>query len=165
MEKEFRLHLRLTEKDRDLCRWRHSVKNKMLTYYICQILTAEMRGEIAFLHGFKGMSASDEPCDIFMRVKDPDIIGFIAAMPENRQNATIKNIIRKHLYSQTAASGNLFFSPVPSPVSARPKAVTKKEFPESAFREERDGTVAEEVHCETDEDREALLALIALGGE
>lgn len=65
MEKEFRLHLRLTEKDRDLCRWRHSVKNKMLTYYICQILTAEMRGEIAFLHGFKGMSANDEPCDIF----------------------------------------------------------------------------------------------------
>ena len=115
MEKEFRLHLRLTEKDRDLCRWRHSVKNKMLTYYICQILTAEMRGEIAFLHGFKGMSANDEPCDIFMRVKDPDIIGFIAAMPENRQNATIKNIIRKHLYSQTAASGNLFFSPVPFP--------------------------------------------------
>lgn len=86
-------------------------------------------------------------------------------MPENRQNATIKNIIRKHLYSQTAASGNLFFSPVPSPVSAKPKAVTKKEFPEPAFPEGPDKTVVEEMHGETDEDREALLALIALGGE
>lgn len=102
MEKEFRLHLRLTEKDRDLCRWRHAVKNKMLTYYICQILTAEMRGEIAFLHGFKGMSANDEPCDIFMRVKT-DIIGFIAAMPENRQNAHIKNITATSVLTRGAS--------------------------------------------------------------
>lgn len=95
-----------------------------------------------------------------LRVKDPDIIRFIAAMPENRQNATVKNIIRKHLNSQMAASGNLFFSPVPSPVSAKPKAVTKKEFPEPASPEEPDGTVAEKVHGETDEDREALLAFL-----
>lgn len=38
-----KVHLRLTEKDVDLCRWRHSVKKRMFTYYVSQILLSEMR--------------------------------------------------------------------------------------------------------------------------
>ena len=48
---------------------------------------------------------------------------------------------------------------------SRPKANNEREVPKPSVYEEPKPQVNEEEHGETDEDREALLALIALGGE
>lgn len=41
MGKGLRVHLRLNETDRDLCRWRHSIRCNMLTGYVSQITVAD----------------------------------------------------------------------------------------------------------------------------
>lgn len=41
MGKGLRVHLRLNETDRDLCRWRHSIRCNMLTSYVSQITSYE----------------------------------------------------------------------------------------------------------------------------
>ena len=37
-----RVHLRFLKKDPDLCKWRHSVSGKMLSFYLNSILSAEL---------------------------------------------------------------------------------------------------------------------------
>lgn len=81
MGKGLRVHLRLNETDRDLCRWRHSIRCNMLTSYVSQILKAEACGEIAVLPVFDKISADDTPCDVYMLIDDTDIIEFITSIP------------------------------------------------------------------------------------
>lgn len=104
-----RVHLRFSEKDRDLCRWRHSIKRNMLTYYICQILRAEIQGGIAFIPDLENVSANTNPCDVFMKIDDPELSGFIMAIPEYSRNSRIKSVIRKHLKSQVFAVEPTFY--------------------------------------------------------
>ena len=61
-----KVHLRLTEKDVDLCRWRHSIKHGMMTYYVGQILLAEAQGKIAYLPTAFDLSEKKDPCDVYM---------------------------------------------------------------------------------------------------
>ena len=44
-----RVHLRFSKKDPDLCKWRHSVSGKMLSFYLNSILSAELHNRIAFI--------------------------------------------------------------------------------------------------------------------
>ena len=101
MGKGLRVHLRLNETDRDLCRWRHSIRCNMLTSYVSQILKAEACGEIAVLPVFDKISADDTPCDVYMLIDDTDIIEFITSIPVYRRNSKIK----KH-YPQAPALSN-----------------------------------------------------------
>lgn len=93
MGKGLRVHLRLNETDRDLCRWRHSIRCNMLTSYVSQILKAEACGEIAVLPVFDKISADDTPCDVYMLIDDTDIIEFITSIPVYRRNSKIKSIM------------------------------------------------------------------------
>ena len=165
MGKGLRVHLRLNETDRDLCRWRHSIRCNMLTSYVSQILKAEACGEIAVLPVFDKISADDTPCDVYMLIDDTDIIEFITSIPVYRRNSRIKSIIRKHLHSQMTANGKALFGFAEPAAKSRPKANKEREISKPTVYEEPKTQVNEEEHGETDEDREALLALIALGGE
>ena len=158
MGKGLRVHLRLNETDRDLCRWRHSIRCNMLTSYVSQILKAEACGEIAVLPVFDKISADDTPYDVYMLIDDTSI-------PVYRRNSKIKSIIRKHLHSQMTANGKVLFGFAEPAAKSRPKANNEREVPKPSVYEEPKPQVNEEEHGETDEDREALLALIALGGE
>lgn len=160
-----RVHLRFTEKDRDLCRWRHSIKRNMLTYYICQILRAEIAGKIAFIPEPDSFSPDTSSCDVFMKINDPEIENFVISIPEYKRNSKIKFIIRKHLHSQMKATDNVyqFESKVDADLPrGKPteSSQTKKEIIEEAPKEKVQKQIVE-----SEEDRAAILALIAMGGE
>lgn len=159
-----RVHLRFSEKDRDLCRWRHSIKRNMLTYYICQMLRAEMQGDIAFIPDLKNVSVNTTPCDVFMKIDDPELSGFIMAIPEYSRNSRIKSVIRKHLKSQMFAVEPTFYENANSGTNfSQQKTSVKSETKREAIKEK---TVPEKEHyTESEEDRAAILALIAMGGE
>ena len=63
------------------------------------------------------------------------------------------------------ANGKALFGFAEPAAKSRPKANNEREVPKPSVYEEPKPQVNEEEHGETDEDREALLALIALGGE
>lgn len=161
-----RVHLRFTEKDRDLCRWRRSVKPNMLSYYITQILLSEIRGEVAYLPVSIKTSADASPCDANLILKDEAVEAFISAIPRYKRNGTIKRIIRKHLQAQHLASEMVVVqsdnsgklptqsAPVIEPVS-KPAPKPK----------EKQTEIPKNDYVESEEDRAAILALIAMGGE
>lgn len=162
-----RVHLRLTEKDVDLCRWRRSLNSRMITYYISQILNAEIQGEIAYLPTMIKHSVKSDPCEVYMNFKDPVVVGFLASLSPHRRNATLKKIIRKHLQAQNGHVIKTVFQDstdiqtdkaqsIPDKKSRPPKAETYSK-PEQA--ESRKDII------ESEEDRAAILALIAMGGE
>lgn len=160
-----RVHLRFSEKDRDLCRWRHSIKRNMLTYYICLILRAEIVGKIAFIPELDSLSPDVSPCDVFMIINDPEIVKFIISIPEYKRNSKIKFIIRKHLHSQIRAIDNVWqyegnaTADAPqekSPVESKPKELIVEKIPKENNQPK---------YVESEEDRAAILALIAMGGE
>lgn len=160
-----RVHLRFTEKDRDLCRWRHSIKRNMLTYYICQILRAEIVGKIAFIPEPDSFSPDTSSCDVFMKINDPEIENFVISIPEYKRNSKIKFIIRKHLHSQMKATDNVYQLESKVDVDlprGKPteSSQTKKEIIEEAPKEKVQKQIVE-----SEEDRAAILALIAMGGE
>ncbi len=160
-----KVHLRLTEKDVDLCRWRHSVKNRMITYYISQILLSEMRGEIAYIPTALRLSAKTEPCEVYMNFTDPQIVEFLLSFPAFRRNATLKRIIRKHLQAQTGQTVKSVVYQVTAetrPKSVIPSKEDKKPIPKT---EKPKNTEPKKEYVESEEDRAAILALIAMGGE
>lgn len=59
-----RVHLRFLKKDPDLCKWRHSVSGKMLSFYLNSILSAELHNRIAFIPQTVLLSMDESPCDI-----------------------------------------------------------------------------------------------------
>ena len=108
-----RVHLRFSEKDIDLCRWRHSLKKNVLTHYIRQILLSEIRGEIAYLPAATRLSTNSDSCNIFMILKEKDIEDYLLSIPQYKRNSTIKRIIRKHLQAQSGrVAKNVFQEPL-----------------------------------------------------
>lgn len=95
-----RVHLRFLKKDPDLCKWRHSVSGKMLSFYLNSILSAELHNRIAFIPQTVLLSMDESPCDISFHTSSREIEAFVASIPSNQRNKVIKEIIRKHLRSQ-----------------------------------------------------------------
>ncbi len=160
-----RVHLRLTEKDVDLCRWRHSVKKRMITYYVGQVLLSEMRGEIAYIPTALSLSANSQPCEVYMNFTDSLIVDYLSTFPPFKRNAMLKKIIRKHLQTQSKYSKKVFvyqgseeLKPNENQLLTKSRKVLPKE--EKPVR-----AVPKKEIVESEEDRAAILALIALGGE
>lgn len=156
-----KVHLRLTEKDVDLCRWRHSVKKRMFTYYVSQILLSEMRGEIAYLPTALSVSARKEPCEVYMNFTDSQIVEYLQTFPEFRRNATLKKIIRRHLQSQSSQVEKKVVYQSKMDTQTRPRVQKKIKLED----EKPVQTVSKKEITESEEDRAAILALIAMGGE
>lgn len=159
-----RVHLRFSEKDVDLCRWRHSIKKRMFTYYVKQILLSEMRGEIAYVPNSLNVSADDSPCNIFMNIPEADVEEFICSIPEQKRNITIKRIIRKQLQAQECRlDRNVVYQgdiQVKEPVKRKTSEPKKKQdVPEAP------NVISQSSYTESEEDRDAILALIAMSGE
>ena len=160
-----KVHLRLTERDVDLCRWRHSIKWGMMTFYVGQILISEANGKIAYLPTALNLSAKTDPCDVHMIFTDKKIVEYLQSFPARKRNYILKRIIRKHLKAQTGQQINDFAyqgqevekkSPAPKPKNNKP-TMPKEDNP--TVNEPRKEIV------ESEEDRAAILALIAMGGE
>lgn len=162
-----RVHLRLTEKDVDLCRWRRSLKRRMITYYVSQILFCEIRGEIAYLPTSFSVSASGEPCEVYMEFTDPQIVEYLSGFPEFKRNATLKRIIRKHLQLQKSQPKNyMVYQSEPEDLPFVKKAAPQKKVRTAppVIKKPIQPEPRKEI-VESDEDRAAILALIAMGGE
>lgn len=160
-----KVHLRLTERDVDLCRWRHSIKWGMMTYYVGQILIAETNGKIAYLPTALNLSAKTNPCDVYMIFTDKKIVEFLQSFPARKRNDHLKRIIRKHLKAQIGQQINelAYQEPevekkIPAPKPKNNKSVIPK-VDKPIVNEPRKEIV------ESEEDRAAILALIAMGGE
>lgn len=160
-----RVHLRFSEKDRDLCRWRHSIKRKMLTYYICQVLRAEIAGKIAFIPEPDSFSSDTSSCDVFMKINDPEIERFVISIPEYKRNSKIKFIIRKHLHSQMSATENIYQFESKEPAGVPMNMPAKSRKPDQIAIEKKPKEINQKQYVESEEDRAAILALIAMGGE
>lgn len=160
-----KVHLRLTEKDMDLCRWRHSIKTGMMTYYVGQILRSEAQGEIAYLPNALSLSIIKDPCDVYMVFTDPDIISFLQTFPPYGRNAMLKKIIRKHLRAQTGQTENCVIYPVKT--EKKSKAVKMAITPQkmTPMTDKPINAESKKEIVESQEDRAAILALIAMGGE
>lgn len=158
-----KVHLRLTEKDVDLCRWRHSIKHGMMTYYVGQILLAEAQGKIACLPSVSAYSEKKDPCDVYMVFTDSDIISLLLTFPVSRRNATLKKIIRKHLRLQSEQGNeNVVY---PTKTQSKEKTVKNQPAPYKKVTAEEKPVSTKRVITETEEERAAILALIAMSGE
>ena len=160
-----KVHLRLTERDVDLCRWRHSIKWGMMTYYVGQILIAEANGNIAYLPTALTLSGKTDPCDVYMVFTDKQIIDYILTFPARRRNDILKRIIRKHLKAQTGQQTNDFAYHAQEGVQQGPALKPKKK---QIVHTKEEKTIISEPRkeiVESEEDRAAILALIAMGGE
>lgn len=161
-----RVHLRFTEKDSDLCRWRHSVKRNMLSYYLNQIMLAEINGKIAFIPNSVGVSVDSSPCDVTWRINNYEIEEYLIQIPSYKRNGQIKEIIRRHLDAQGMLMTGFSVPAEAKPAKAKEQAKIKKQprkqsnipvlQPEEKTKEE---------FVQTDEDRDAIMALIAMGSE
>lgn len=157
-----RVHLRLTEKDTDLCKWRCSVKKRMITYYIGQILLSEKRGEIAYIPTALRMTANTEPCEVYMNFTNAEIVEYLSAFPLNKRNETLKRIICKHLQAQSRQmeKGVVY----QDTTEVKPLRVSLQKIPEKK-RPTADKPAniepKKEIH-ESEEDRAAVLALIEM---
>lgn len=161
-----RVHLRFTEKDRDLCRWRRSVKPNMLSYYITQILLSEIREEVAYLPTAIKASADASPCDANLILKEDAVEAYISAIPRYKRNGTIKRIIRKHLQAQHLASEMVVVQSDNSGKLPAQSAPAIPPVPKPAPKpKEKKAEVPKNDYVESEEDRAAILALIAMGGE
>lgn len=160
-----KVHLRLSEKDVDLCRWRHAVKNRMITHYIRQILFSEIRGEIAYLPNAMSLSTKADPCEVYMNFTDPQIVEYLLSFPAYRRNATLKRLIRKHLQAQLRQSERpvVYQTTVEIKSEAGKSHRSPQKEPPKVLAPVRSEPKREIV--ESEEDRAAILALIALGGE
>jgi len=159
-----RLHLRFNNKDEDLCRWRHSIKGNLLTEYICRIVTAESKGQIAYIPNAQKSSSKQRACDITVYISDEDAVQYILSIPQQRRNRKIKAVIRKHLQSQDYASREAGKS-TSSPERKTQRITSTKDANLNSTRFKNTTAKKEPVHHETEEDRAALMALIAMSGE
>lgn len=160
-----KVHLRLTEKDVDLCRWRHSVKKGLMTYYVGQIILSEARGEIAYLPTALNLSTRTDPCDVYMVFNDQRIIESLLKIPAFRRNATLKRVIRKHLRAQIGQPEKSVVYQIQHE-KKRGTTAMQKESKKTVLK--ADKPIVSEPRkeiVESEEDRAAILALIAMGGE
>lgn len=157
-----RVHLRFTEKDTDLCRWRHSVKRNMLSYYLNQIMLAEINGKIAFIPNSASVSVDSSPCDVTWRINNNEIEEYLIQIPSYKRNGQIKEIIRKHLNAQGMLMTG--FSVPTETKPAKEQAKIKKQ-PRKQFIPPQVQAKQKEEFVQTDEERDAIMALIAMGGE
>lgn len=160
-----KVHLRLTERDVDLCRWRHSIKWGMMTFYVGQILIAEANGKIAYLPTALELSAKTDPCDVYMVFTDKKIVEYLQSFPTRKRNDILKRIIRKHLKAQTGQQVNDLAYQVPEVEMKSPTAKPKKDKPVIPKAEKPTVSESRKEIIESEEDRAAILALIAMGGE
>ena len=174
-----RVHLRFLKKDPDLCKWRHSVGGKMLSFYMNSILSAELHNRIAFIPQTVLLSMDESSCDISFHTSSREIEAFVVSIPSNQRNKVIKEIIRKHLRSQGVIKSrtvNPFSEEVQmAPDKPIPKR-TKVEFvsekaehvgfaPAATARTDKTEQKWDSAGEETDEERELRMALIAMAGE
>lgn len=190
-----RINIRFRKKDPDLCKWRHSIDGRMISFYINNILSAELKNRIAYIPQTVLLSMDDTPCEVNFRVQSEEIESFILSIPYRQRNAVIKEIIRKHLRAQAdikVKTTNPFakdfqmtppqdtsgiipseyvFVPVKQTVAKAEKTVEPrmKEDPAIALQpkaeREPTSTPQQEAREETDEEREMRMALIAMAGE
>lgn len=172
-----RVHIRFLKKDPDLCKWRHSIAGKMLSFYINSILSAELQNKIAFIPQTVLLSMDETPCDCSFETTSKEIDVFLLSIPKKQRNKTVKEIIRKHLRAQSEFQGktvNPFAEEVQmTPVSDQKivlRTIVVENAPEpepikreqTLIRKDTDSAVKRE---ETDEEREMRMALIAMAGE
>lgn len=178
-----RINIRFRKKDPDLCKWRHSIDGRMISFYITNILSAELANRIAYIPQAVLLSMDDSPCEVNFRVKSKEIEAFILSIPYRQRNAVIKEIIRKHLRAQSdikikstnpfamdiqmtpPQDSSIFIQTRPTPVQVD-KPVPRQERPTEP--QVKEGTINDkqpEVREETDEEREMRMALIAMAGE
>ena len=174
-----RVHLRFLKKDPDLCKWRHSVSGKMLSFYLNSILSAELHNRIAFIPQTVLLSMDESPCDISFHTSSREIEAFVASIPSNQRNKVIKEIIRKHLRIQGVIKSravNPFSEEVqmapdkPVPKRAKVEFVSEKAehvgfAPAATVRIDKPEQKVDSAGEETDEERELRMALIAMAGE
>lgn len=159
-----RVHLRFTEKDTDLCRWRHSVKRNMLSYYLNQIMLAEINGKIAFIPNSASVSVDSNPCDVTWRINNNEIEEYLIQIPSYKRNGQIKEIIRKHLDAQGMLMTGFSVPTETKPAKAKEQTKIKKQ-PRKQFSPPQVQAKQKEEFVQTDEERDAIMALIAMGGE
>ena len=162
-----RVHLRLSRKDADLCRWKESVKYRLLNYWILQILYAEMNDECVRIPVDRKTSFKTSPCEITLRIPEGDVLeAYIKAIPQQQRNARIKGIIRKHLLAQEHPDRidiqNKNYS-ISRNVDIKMTRPPKSQIPDSLSVKE--SLPVQKVYEESEEDRTAILALIAMSGE
>ena len=160
-----KVHLRLTERDVDLCRWRYSVKWGMMTYYVGQILIAESNGRIAYLPTAFNLSAKADPCDVYMVFTDKQIVECLLSFPSRKRNDILKRIIRKHLKAQNGQQLNDFAFQGQEIEWKSPFSKPRNNQPATSKAEKSVVTAPRKEIVESEEDRAAILALIAMGGE
>lgn len=172
-----RVHIRFLKKDPDLCKWRHSIGGKMLTFYLNSILSAELQNKIAFIPQTVLLSMDETPCDCSFETSSREIEIFLLSIPKKQRNRTVKEIIRKHLHAQSGFQGktvNPFAADVQmTPVFEQPAVVktisvvnAPEPEPEVIVQPAVQKEAAEETQSEeTEEEREMRMALIAMAGE
>ena len=178
-----RINIRFRKKDPDLCKWRHSINGSMVSFYIKNVLEAEINNRIAYLPQTVVLSMDDTPCEVNFRVQSEEIEAFILSIPYRQRNAVIKDIIRKHLRAQfdiKAKSSSPFakdFQMAPQressdtipPVPVKKVADKPEKDPKLRAKKSSESkpqpSPQPEVREETDEEREMRMALIAMAGE
>ena len=151
-----RVHLRFTEKDTDLCRWRHSVKRNMLSYYLNQIMLAEINGKIAFIPNSASVSVDSSPCDVTWRINNYEIEEYLIQIPSYKRNGQIKEIIRRHLDAQ-----GMLMTGFPVPAEAKPAKeqtkIKKQPRKQSNIPVLQPEEKTKEELVQTDEERDAII--------
>lgn len=180
-----RINIRFRKKDPDLCKWRHSINGRLVSFYINNILEAELNNRIAYLPQTVFLSMDDTPCEVNFRVQSEAIEAFLLSIPNRQRNAVIKDIIRKHLRAQfdiKTKSSSPFakdFQMAPQretsetivtvSVPVKQTAVKAEQIPETRTKEIPESkpqpNPPPEAREETDEEREMRMALIAMAGE
>ena len=178
-----RINIRFRKKDPDLCKWRHSIDGRMISFYNNNILSAEIHNRIAYIPQTVLLSMDDSPCEVNYRVQSEEIEAFILSIPYRQRNAVIKEIIRKHLRAQSdikVKTTNPFakdfqmtpprdssgiIQPEYVPVPVKQTVIKPEKSVGSQVKEESISDLQSEVREETDEEREMRMALIAMAGE
>ncbi len=159
-----RVHLRFTEKDIDLCRWRHSVKSGMLSHYITQIFLAEINEKVAFIPSASSVSVNSKPCEIAWHFVNDEIEEYLMQIPVYKRNRKIKGVIRKHLQAQGALVSGVFEPSEIRTVKMKEQSKPKKQPPKQVDSSPKQTPIENSV-VPTDEERDAIMALIAMGSE
>lgn len=95
-----RVHLRFGKKDPDLCKWRNAIDRRLLSFYINCILSAEVQGKVAYIPHATMLSTDATPCELCLYTCSDEVDRYIKSLVPNKINATVKEIIRKHLNAQ-----------------------------------------------------------------
>lgn len=124
---------------------------------------AEINGKIAFILNSASVSVDSSPCDVTWRINNDEIEDYLFQIPSYKRNGQIKEIIRKHLNAQ-----GMLITGFSVPIETKqPKAKEQRKIekqPRKRFTPPAQEKTKEEF-VQTDEERDAIMALIAMGGE